>query len=470
MFKVSVLIIRCVMPGSDNPHDIDNASRRRVIKAAGAGVMFTGLAGCTESDGGDGGGGDGGNGAGTGQGSVRISHWNSETQAPRREVVNGILTGWESESGNDVKITYMQETEMKTNLQTARTTGDFPTSIWATKEIMNQAAANDLNSDAGDVIRAIGEDKFYSRMLELSKDREGNYAGIPMTTSAFNMYYNEDAFEEEGLEPPHTWDAILEAAETFHDPSNDMHGIVMMNTADKDGSRSLSQFALANEAYVLNEDEDVVFDESPMVETLEFLSELHQNSPDFHPTWEDSEKMYANGQTNMFWMSAYIPVHPYVPMEMADRTRFGHYIENKRKVSYTPPKMMTLLGENANQSSDQVSTSKDLIEYWLTGDPYEETVQIVPGALMPVLKGYEDVVLENELFSDDQWGQDIAKDQLEAVKYAGEMGVVNGTPVPAIGNIQAENLIGEAHFRIGDGEDPQTVAEEQAEKMRNALD
>lgn len=455
------------MSNVDNKLPLQKMSRRRAI-LTGAGTALAGIAGCTGTKSNDDGTTQSGDSSGESE-PVTIKHWNSETQAPRREVVNGIIQSWEQDSGNSVDITYMQETDMKTNIQTARTTGDFPSAIWATKVIMNQIASSGLNADAGDVISSIGEDKFYDRMLELSKAPGGGYAAIPIGTSAFNMYYNEKRFDEEGLKPPQTWDAILKAAETFHDPDNDKYGIVLMNTADKDGSRALSQFALSNDAHVLNEKEEVVFDSPEMIETLEFLSELFQYSPDFHPTWEDSEKFYANGKTNMFWMSAYIPVHPYVEKDMADVTRFGHYIEKERKVSYTPPKMMTLLGEDANHPEAQISAGKDFTEFWLSGDAYEDTMTMIPGALMPTIKGYEDAVLNTDLFSEDNWGSQIAKDQLAAVQYGDEMGVVNGTPVPALGKIQANNLIGEACFRLAEGDNPDTVAKEQAKKMREVL-
>jgi multiple sugar transport system substrate-binding protein len=131
--------------------------------------------------------------------------------------------------------------------------------------------------------------------------------------------------------------------------------------------------------------------------------------------------------------------------------------------------MITLLGEDANLSSDQIAASKSFAEFWLSGDPYRDTITMIPGALMPTIKGYEDAVLNTDLFSEANWGQALAKDQLAAVEYGDEMGIVNGTPVPALGTIQANSLIGEACFRIAEGDAPDTVAKEQAQKMREAL-
>lgn len=54
---------------------------------------------------------------------------------------------------------------------------------------------------------------------------EGEYAAVPVDGWTQMLLYRADLFEEHGLEPPDTFERILTAIETLHDPPN-MYGFV----------------------------------------------------------------------------------------------------------------------------------------------------------------------------------------------------------------------------------------------------
>jgi raffinose/stachyose/melibiose transport system substrate-binding protein/xylobiose transport system substrate-binding protein len=61
------------------------------------------------------------------------------------------------------------------------------------------------------------KDRFIPSVLDVGK-LDGKYYGIPMRgTQPVVLYYNKAVFEDAGVEPPKTWDDLLDAVETFKD-------------------------------------------------------------------------------------------------------------------------------------------------------------------------------------------------------------------------------------------------------------
>lgn len=58
-------------------------------------------------------------------------------------------------------------------------------------------------------------------------DPDGELRGLPLNLNNDLLYYRRDLFEERGLKiPPKTWDDVLEAAKTLHDPSKPLYGFI----------------------------------------------------------------------------------------------------------------------------------------------------------------------------------------------------------------------------------------------------
>ena len=58
-------------------------------------------------------------------------------------------------------------------------------------------------------------------------DPDGELRGLPLSLNNDLLYYRRDLFEEHGLKiPPKTWEDVLEAAKTLHDPSKPLYGFI----------------------------------------------------------------------------------------------------------------------------------------------------------------------------------------------------------------------------------------------------
>src|SRR5699024_1813660 len=50
-------------------------------------------------------------------------------------------------------------------------------------------------------------------------------SSIPLYGLAYGMYYNVQMFEDAGIEPPTTWEEMVEAAKALTDPDADVYGM-----------------------------------------------------------------------------------------------------------------------------------------------------------------------------------------------------------------------------------------------------
>ncbi|QIO21374.1 ABC transporter substrate-binding protein [Haloarcula sp. JP-L23] len=442
-------------------------SRRRLLEL-GSIAAATGLAGCGGGDGNDGG--DGGDGDGGGQETAsKIGYWNIHNGDDFREPINTIVSNFQESAGMTVNTRYVDNDDISEQLSSAVASDTLPNvGLLAIQTIQRLGADGTLSSESTtSVVDEVGEDDFRDGPLQFMGDGEGGYYGVPADAWVQGIWYRKSAFEEAGLEPPVTWDAILTAAETFHDPDNDTYGIGFGTQVDAYARQCFTQFARSNGAKVLDEDANVVFDSQEMVETLEYYQQLGQYTPG-SVTFNDTRSLYGNQQEHMFLYSSYL-----LPDLLADEgeemvadTGLAPATEKQRRSTYGQ-----VLGHCIFDDSDaKLASSRNLVNHIMTGDSYVKWVHTQPGGTMPVLKSTS----ESEAYRDNEtlsaWSDTINQIS-SALGNMDRFDVVNGTLVPEFGQISSQSLVAEAVNRVCiKGDDPQTVATEQAEKMRSALE
>ena len=436
----------------------DQLTRRNVL-AAGAAGLAGGLAGCTGTFGGGGGGG----------GSVdSFKYWNIHNGDDFRGPINEIVASYEESSGTTVEARYIDNDAISEQISSAVASDTLPTvGLLAIQTIQRLGADGSLSAEsASQVIENVGSDDFREGPLKFMSDGEGGYYGIPADAWVQGIWYRKSAFEEEGLEPPVTWDAILEAAETFHDPDNDMYGIGFGTKATAYARQCFTQFAQSNDARVLDADANVVFDSQEMIEALTFLSDLGEFVPGA-VSFEDTRNLYGNEQEHMFMYSSYLlpDLLSDEGEEMVQNTGLAPATEKKRRSTYGQ-----VLGHTIFAKSDaRRQVGGDFVEHVMSDEQYVKWCHTNPGGTMPVLQSTSesDAYLDNEILS--AWSDTI--DQISsALGNMDRFDFVDGTLLPEFGTISSNSLVAEAVNRVVVKDHaPDTVAKEQAEKMRNAL-
>lgn len=447
------------MDGHANSADswgTDSLKRRRLLRLGGT-AAAVGVAGCS------------GGGAGGTSGVDSIGYWNIHNGDPFRQPIRDIVSSFEERGGPTVETRFIDNDAIAEQISSAIASDTLPNvGLLAIQTIQRLGAEGTLApTSTTAVIDEIGAEDFRNGPLQFMSDGEGGYYGVPADAWVQGVWYRRSAFEEAGLDAPVTWDAILEAAETFHDPDNDTYGVGFGTKVDAYARQCFTQFARSNGARVLDAEANVVFDSDAMVETLEFYQQLGEYTPG-SVTFTDTRNLYGNSQEHMFLYSSYL-----LPDLLSDKgeemvadTGLAPATKNTRQSTYGQ-----VLG-HAIFDADQeaaLTASENLVNHIMTGDSYVNWVHTNPGGTMPVRQSTAESedYRENEIIS--AWGETI--DQISsALGNMERFDVVEGTLLPEFGQISSQSLVAEAVNRVViKGDDPQTVATEQAEKMRSAL-
>ena len=434
----------------------DQVTRRNVLRGS-AGAVAAGLAGCT------------GYFTGSGDGSTTtVDYWNIHNGDPFRDPINSIVSNYEEESGNTVETRYVDNDSISEQISSAVASDTLPSvGLLAIQTIQRLGSDGSLSPEsATQAIEDVGKDDFREGPLQFMSAGDDGYYGVPADAWVQGLWYRKSAFEERGLEPPVTWDAILEAAETFHDPDNDTYGIGFGTKVTAYARQCFTPFARSNGARVLDADANVVFDSDEMVEALSYVQELGQYVPGA-VSFEDTRNLYGNEQEHMFLYSSYLlpDLLSDKGPEMVEDTGLAPATEKERRSTYGQ-----VLGHAIFANSDgEQEMSRDFVNYVMNGESYVEWCHTNPGGTMPVLKSTS----ESDAYRDDEilsaWSDTI--DQISsALGNMDRFDFVEGKLLPAFGQVTSNSLVAEAVNRVVIKEhDPETVATEQAEKMRNAL-
>ncbi len=109
---------------------------------------------------------------------------------------------------------------------------------------------------------------------------DGTQYGFPVRTHAFVLFYREDVFDELGLEPPTTWDEVLEAGRTIQE-NTDMAGFA--NYYGVGSAQNLFIWALqlwGNGGDIFDENFRPIFNNEAGVEATELYASMAEIGPE----------------------------------------------------------------------------------------------------------------------------------------------------------------------------------------------
>lgn len=447
-------------------HDI-GVERRTLLRGIGATAAVGGAAGClgNNSNGGDGGdgsdGGDGGDG-----GDSEATFWTTNVEQDRQEVLDELIGRYED---GTIEMVPVEEGDLPTQISSARASSTLPTfGEWGLDPMQNLGNEGVLSTESAEaIVDEIGRDDFYEGALSLATSADGNLLAVPAHGWVQGFWYRQSAFDDAGLDAPTTWDTILEAAETLHDPDNNEYGIVVGSDETPFARQCFTPYARSNGARVFNKDGEIVFDSDEMVEALEFYGSLAQYSPPGTDTFDTANNTYLNDQCHLIMYSSYIMGDITSNADgLAENTSFAPYIERERRSSFGQLVLFNIL-ENA--SDNEAENAENFVNHVLTGQDYIDFLHMAPGGMNPVLQS----TAESEEYRDNEtlqaWGQETLGNISGAFDNIERFGYVDSEMIPNYGEITSRTLIAKAVRRVSGGDDAQTVAEEVADEMRDVI-
>lgn len=225
------------------------------------------------------GGGDGGDGSeGTAEAAGGIKVWIQEDLPDRVAATQAIVDDYTEATGTEVELVAVAEDQFNQLLTSSAAAGDLPDVIGgASLPQVRSLSANELLEPdvAGSIIEGLDASTFNESALTLTSNGDTHLA-VPSESWTQLLVYRADLFEEAGLEPPATYEAITTAAETLH--GDGMVGFVGANAAgDAFTEQTFEHIALGNNCQLVDDAGEVSFDSPECVEALDFYGTLLQN-------------------------------------------------------------------------------------------------------------------------------------------------------------------------------------------------
>lgn len=411
-----------------------------------------------------------------------IEFWSTQTEEERVEAINELIDRFEDENSDySIDLVTVQEDDIPTRLSSGMAAGKLPDIIEVGAEnIMSLGKEGTLDSEiVGEVVESIGEDNFYDGSLTMLSNPDGGHFGVPFHGWVQGIWYREDLFEEKGLEAPTNWDAIIKAAEEFYNPSEQEYGIVIGTNRDSYARQTFTQYALSNNARIFDEEGDIVFNSSEMIETLDFYSRLAEFTPPGPNGWRDARDLYLSGRVPMMMYSSYIMgdigtgdtdyegEEGEVVENLVDKTNFANTMEKENEAVFG---QITGLSFVKSDDQDKIEGAKKFVEFLMTGDNYIDFLHMAPGGMNPVLEGVADdsKYQENEVL--EAWGEK-AEIIASGLNNIGKFGYVEGNVFPEIGSITSQFVVGETIMNMTEnGWSAERAAEWGANQMMDAIE
>jgi len=390
---------------------------------------------------------------------VKIQFMHTMIEQERQEIIDGIIKDFEAKNPG-IKVEQMptDEDSYETKITALGNSGELPAIMEMSQDQAKLNAKNEFIDFAAvkEVIDSKGESAFFDGILNVIKTEDGtNYTGVPIGGWVQGIWYNKTAFEEKNLAAPDTWDNILAAAKAFSDPANKKYGIAIPTANDGFAQQGFSQFALSNNANVLDADCKATFNTPEMIEALAFYKSLYEYTMPGSNDVTAVRDAFMNGSVPMAIYSTYMIPSLYEAGKMEE---VGFAIpKNKVSAAYGHVGLITI---KADMPEAERTAAIKFASYLLDDEVNIKWLHMSPGGQQPVLKSVaaSDKYLDNPVI---QSFAGIADDIAGAFNSLQAFGSVNGKNFLIMGDITSSGIISNAVNRVTvKGEDPAKVANE----------
>lgn len=144
--------------------------------------------------------------------------WPEGSSKQHYDVVNEIIADFEAENeGVTIDLEVLSNEQYKDKLRVLSTSGDLPDvgMTWAAGFLEPYVGGN-MFAPLDDVLEGELSDAFVPGTAE-AYALDGVTYGLPLELNIVSLYYNNAMFEEQGLEPPATYEELLEVVDAFNE-------------------------------------------------------------------------------------------------------------------------------------------------------------------------------------------------------------------------------------------------------------
>jgi multiple sugar transport system substrate-binding protein len=333
---------------------------------------------------------------------VVVEFWSTDNEEERVNVYEQVAQSYmDAHPEVEVRIVPIEEAGVSQRIATALAANRPPDIIrMGVERVAAFAADGILDEDASEaVIASIGESDFRTSPLEMVTDPStGKRAALPYDGWIQAIWYREDVFTEQGLNAPISWDDINQACDTLPGKDNLLYALTLGTDPGQNyGHQIFEQVAISNNAWPFDDQGNVTMDTPEMVAALKFYTDLQRCAMPGPQYWRGARESYELDQSGMLFYSTYI---------MDDLVE-GSGLEAGGNVQIAVPNLAEktgfapeMKGPNGSATYGQLVTlaipkgadpeAQDVVEWFLTGQNYQDVLALAPFGKVPVLKSAVD--------------------------------------------------------------------------------
>lgn len=324
-----------------------------------------------------------------------IRVWHTETNPQSQEAMATIINRFEA-SHPEIKVEAeaLAWGDLEGKIQASLAAGAPPELSHGQPITCSAMQQQGLLLPLDDVVAEIGEDNLWDQIKKLCRS-DGNYYGLVHAAGTSLLIYRADLAAEAGLKAPKTWDDLLAAAkaltrDTDGDGKTDIYGI----TVPGDNlfiNIIMGELIAANGGALFDKDDNPLFTDSKMIETLEFWKELTQYMP---PGWEGHG--YLDTFANMYGQKAAMMfqgygrgaslIEQYAPENMRNTEHFNAWMKPMGPSGTKPAVQVDEETWMLFKGSKNPEAAKKFLAFFYQDENYIEYIKSVPIHFFPITK------------------------------------------------------------------------------------
>lgn len=376
----------------------------------------------------------------SGETEVKFMHlWPEGSSKKHYDVVNEIIAEYEAENeGVTIDLEVLSNEQYKDKLRVLSTSGDLPDvgMTWAAGFLEPYVGGN-MFAPLDDVIEEELSDAFVPGTAE-AYALDGATYGLPLELNIVSLYYNNAMFEEQGLEPPATYEELLEVVDAFNE-----EGIQPIALGNRDAwTGSLWYMYLADRlggADTLNKaiDRSGSFEDPALVEAAAKVQELVDRDAFVNGfnglADEEAKSMFMSEQAPMYliatWDLPNYTTNESVPQEFRDSVDYMNFPtvdgEGDTNSFVGGPGVGLFVAEESEVKEEAKDFAAYFVKAW--GEQAVEKAGVIPAtkvdaASLDLPQMYIDILdeLNNAsnitLFADVQMSPDTAQVHLDSIQ------------------------------------------------------
>jgi len=331
-----------------------------------------------------------------------IEFWTTDNEEARVDTYEEIAARFMAEHPDvEIRIVPIEEAGVSQRIATAQAANRLPDIVrMGIERVATFAADGILDENAAEaVIKSIGENDFRAGPLQMVTDPStGKYAAVPFDGWIQAIWYRADVFEAANLNPPVSWDDINAACDTLPGQGNLLYALTLATDPGQNYPHQVfEQVAMSNNAWPFDEDGNVTMNTPEMVEALRFYTNLQRCAMPGPQYWRGAREAYELDQAGMLFYSTYIMDDLVEGSGMEGGGQVEIAVEDLALKTGFAPQMV---GHNGSASYGQLVTlgimqgadpeAQQVVEWFLTGQNYQDVLALAPFGKVPVLKSAVD--------------------------------------------------------------------------------